>query len=94
MSLVTGPERKQVTSISGFKTGSDAAYSQGSVSREERPENVFPNGMRSDILSRVDVTSDEEFVVGTSLSMTKKLENSMAKRNPSPSVHDGKNVKN
>ena len=89
MALLTGAERKQATSISGFKTGNDFIDSEplpssgynilpepdknlvsrfGNIGLETRSSG-YGTGVKSDILSRVDVSSNEEFVVGTSLSM-------------------------
>jgi len=55
VSLVTGNERKKVTSLSGFQTS--AASSQNAYISDSR------------ISDKLDTTSDQEFVVGTSLSM-------------------------
>ena len=90
ISLVTGPELKIATSLSGFQTGASSdsgnqgsfgsgnqglSYGSGSSSYGS---DRYPNGLQSDISSRVDVTSNEEFVVGTTLSLSGgKLENEM-----------------
>jgi hypothetical protein len=55
ISLVTGNERKKVTSLSGFQTA--PVSSKNSYMSDSR------------ISDKLDTTSDQEFVVGTSLSM-------------------------
>jgi len=57
VSLVTGNERKKVTSLSGFNTA--PVSSQNSFMSDSR------------ISDKLDTTSDQEFVVGTSLSMNR-----------------------
>ena len=105
VSLLTGQERKEATSISGFQTGSSAASSQtgysgygtaspftgynsgsggpgynaaqySSSAYSGQYNGYSPNnpgndvyGRQSDLLSRVDISGDETFVVGTSLTM-------------------------
>ena len=57
ISLVIGDERKKVTSLSGFQTGAASA------------KNSYMSNSR--ISDKLDTTSDQEFVVGTSLSMNR-----------------------
>jgi hypothetical protein len=68
VSLVTGPELARTTALGGFGTAAVAGL--GGLSPQ------------SEIAHRVDVSSGEEFVVGTSLAMgggrPGRLENSLA----------------
>eukprot|EP00090_Calanus_glacialis_P015199 TRINITY_DN24050_c0_g1_i1.p1 TRINITY_DN24050_c0_g1~~TRINITY_DN24050_c0_g1_i1.p1 ORF type:complete len:2302 (-),score=417.30 TRINITY_DN24050_c0_g1_i1:127-7032(-) len=65
VALVTGNERKKVTSLSGFQTAPVSS----------------PNSYMSDsrISDKLDTTSDQEFVVGTSLSMNRASPNDSTK---------------